>query len=226
MLLNHRLLRGHPGFSGRLLLLLLLSLTTAATADQVHLRNGDRYAGKVLSVNTNSVLLDSPVLGRLTLPRAQVASISFLETTNAPALVSTAPASATLSASPAGVAPATGTAPAQGASLENVLKELKVNSNVVAQVRGEFLAGATPEANQKFDQMLNGLLTGKLNLGDLRKEAASTADQLRELKQDLGEDAGFAIDGYLAILENFLRQTPPPAAGSSGAPNPHPPNSP
>ena len=64
-------------------------------------------------------------------------------------------------------------------------------------------------------------MSGKLTVDDIRKEAKSAADQLKELKRDLGEDGGWALDGYLTILDNFLRETSPPvsvaATNTSGA---------
>ena len=76
-------------------------------------------------------------------------------------------------------------------------------------MRAKFLADAGPEANTQFNTMLSGLLSGRLTVNDIRAEAKSAVDQLKELKHDLGEDAGGALAGYLAILETFLRETAP-----------------
>src|SRR2546427_12879018 len=46
-------------------------------ADQVEMQNGDRYVGTVMSLNTNTLVLHSDVLGDLTLPRAKVGSITL-----------------------------------------------------------------------------------------------------------------------------------------------------
>src|SRR5712691_661739 len=46
-------------------------------ADQVEMQNGDRYAGKVLALNTNTVVLQSDVLGLVNLPREKVANIAL-----------------------------------------------------------------------------------------------------------------------------------------------------
>ena len=73
---------------------------------------------------------------------------------------------------------------------------------------------AGPEANNKFNEMVSGLMSGRLTVNDIRAEAKSAADQLKELKRDLGEDAGGALDGYLAILEHFLQETAPPNVSS------------
>src|SRR5437016_5403615 len=92
-------------------------------------------------------------------------------------------------------------------------------TNIMQQVQQQFLSGASPQANQKFNEMAGGLLTGKLNVADIRAEAAAAADQLRKLKHDSGDDAG-ALEGYLTILDNFLRETAPTAGSltNSAAP--------
>ncbi|HEU0038849.1 MAG TPA: hypothetical protein VFR76_06220, partial [Verrucomicrobiae bacterium] len=46
-------------------------------ADQVEMQNGDRYLGKVLSLTTDQLVLQSDVLGKLTLPRDKVALITL-----------------------------------------------------------------------------------------------------------------------------------------------------
>jgi hypothetical protein len=68
--------------------------------------------------------------------------------------------------------------------------------------------------------MVNGLMSGELNLNDLRREAKSSADQLRELKRDLGPEAGESIDAYLGVLDNFLKETAAEPARATPAPQP------
>ena len=63
-------------------------------------------------------------------------------------------------------------------------------------------------------------MSGKLDVNDIRAEAASAANQIRALKRDLGDDAGWAMDGYLAILDTFLRETASPTGSSAKAPDP------
>ena len=55
--------------------------------------------------------------------------------------------------------------------------------------------------------MLNGLSTGQMDMKNLRAEAQSTADELRAFKKDIGPDADTEVDGYLSILDNFLKET-------------------
>jgi hypothetical protein len=38
---------------------------------------------------------------------------------------------------------------------------------------------------------------------------------LRDLRRDLGEEGGFALDAYLGILDNFLRQTSAPGPSAT-----------
>jgi Fe-S-cluster containining protein len=182
-------------------------------ADQVEMQNGDRYAGHVLSLNTNTVVLQSDVLGTVRLPRAKVAVImlgsmpasspALLSQTNAPVLgPSTTPANKPPKPSPA-------------------LAQLGASTNLIKQVQQQFLGGAGPEANDKFNELLGGLMSGKLSLDDIRAEAKTAADQLRALKRDGGEEIGFATDAYLAILDHFLKETAPSgSATTSPAPSP------
>jgi hypothetical protein len=83
------------------------------------------------------------------------------------------------------------------------------------QVEQQFLAGADPQAKEMFNQMMGGLMNGSLSVNDIRAQAKSAADQLRSAKKELGEDAGFAVDGYLAVLDGFLRETATSSAANS-----------
>src|ERR1700677_1714071 len=47
------------------------------SADQITLQNGDILNGKVLTVTTNTLVLQDDSLGTLTLPRSKVSIISF-----------------------------------------------------------------------------------------------------------------------------------------------------
>ena len=175
-------------------------------ADQIELKNGDRYVGKVLSLNSNTVVLESPVLGQVQLSRTQVVSIH---------LNGAASASLPVTNTNTGIAASAGNRGATNA-LETAVRRLKANTNVVQQVPGDLLAGASPEATQKFNEMVSALLTGKLTMTGLRKEADAAAKQLRELRQELGEDSSGLVDGYLKILDKFLQD--PEVRDSAGTP--------
>jgi hypothetical protein len=136
----------------------LLFLAGGLRADQVEMKNGDRYAGKVISMTADTIVLQSDVLGKLTLPRGKVANIN-------------------LGASQAGTAPLA----LSNASpdITAALRHLGAPTNFVEQVRQQFLSGAGPEANNKFDELVGGLFG----------------------------DVGETLNAYLAILDKFLKET-------------------
>jgi hypothetical protein len=193
--------------------MLLFAGTICVPADQVELQNGDRYVGHVLSLNTNTVVLESEVLGTLRLPRKRVAVITLgpVHATNSPALLS--PRDAQLLAPPAGSANATSqTSPA--------LAGLGTSTNLIQQVQKQFLGSAGPEANAKFTELLGGLMSGKLDVEDIRAQAKSATEQLRALQRESGESAGVAANAYMAILDSFLKETAPPGSSATNAPAP------
>jgi hypothetical protein len=98
---------------------------------------------------------------------------------------------------------------------------MSVNTNLIQQVQKQFLSGPGPEANNKFNELLGGLMSGKLSVEDTRAEAKTAADQLRALQRESGEDAGFATGAYLAILDHFLKETTP-SSSTTNAPGPLP----
>jgi hypothetical protein len=172
----------------------------SAQADQIVMQNGDQYYGKVLSLTTNALVLESEVLGNVTLPRTKVKLVNFGTNAPANALHSVPSTSTPIHMRPSGHTNGSSDWPA-------ALRGLQTDTNLVRQVQAEYLGAATPEANLKFSQTLNGLANGTLTMNDLRGEARSAADQLRAFKRELGADAGDEIDGYLDILERFLRET-------------------
>jgi len=198
-----------------------LSAGLLLRADQVAMQNGDRYIGRVLSVSTNAVLLESENLGKISVPRKNIASISFGTNVMAPKVAGEAGQVA---------APTNHSAPAPTASLAKTrvdlsaaLRELGANTNFIHQVREQMLIGS-PEAAGKYDELVGGLLSGKLNLNDLQREATSSAKQLRTLKRDLGPEGGEALDGYLQVLDVFLKGIATEPADATGVPPSKPAN--
>src|SRR5271157_3958007 len=186
---------------------LFLFLAVALRADQVEMQNGDRYAGKVVSMTADAIVLQSEMLGKITLPRNKVANITLGAGAAAPVVRPP-------------VARATNQAGAASLVLSNAnpdiaaaLRHLGANTNFIEQVRKQFLSEAGPEAHNKYDELVGGLLSGKFDMNSLRAEAKAAADQIRALKSQGGE-VGEPLDSYLAILDNFLKQTAPstPAA--------------
>src|ERR1035438_4544893 len=189
--------------------LLLVWAPLRVWGDQVEMQNGDRYAGHVLSLNTNTVVLQSEVLGTLRLARSKVAVITL-----GPGPASNSPA---LPLPPNAFTPPPSMARTNVVSnLSPGLLGLSTSTNLIQQVQKQFLSGAGPEANNKFNELLGGLMSGKLSVEDIRAEAKTAADQLRAVQRESGEDAGFATSTYLAILDHFLKETAPSGAPTNG----------
>jgi hypothetical protein len=191
---------------------LSLGVVSPARADQVETQNGDRYIGKVLSLNASTLVVQNDVLGVVRIPRDKVVAIYF--GANVP--VNHGPVSTNATAATSPTLPTLSDArPAPEA--DNPFRALAAHTNLIKKIQGQFLGDAGPEANQKFDEMLNDLISGKLNMDDLRAQAQSAADQLRAAKKEGGDDSGMT-DSYLKILDQFLKSTPAPAVAKTNAP--------
>jgi hypothetical protein len=187
------------------LLTALLLGTSHLLADQVELQNGDRFAGKVVSMTADTIVPQSDVLGRVSLPRAKVANVHFGSAAGVNAASTQTPGSSPASAEN------------RAASLGSVgaLGQMGASSKVVEIIRRQMLSDAGPQANSKYDELAAGVFSGKFDLQKLRKEAITAANQIRELKK--GGDVGDSLDDYLAILDNFIRKSGPPAEPVSTA---------
>lgn len=182
--------------------MVLCATTLPIQADSVLMQNGDRYSGKVLTVTASNLVLQSDVLGIVTLSRAKIANVAFGTNVvvNHPPQVLSSPVT-----NQAALATKTKAADDISASL----RQLGAYTNVIEKVQSQFLAAAGPEANEKFGQMLSDLTTGKMTIADLRAQAKDVADQLRALQRESGEDGGITADLYLSILDRFLQDTTP-----------------
>jgi hypothetical protein len=107
--------------------------------------------------------------------------------------------------------------------LAQTLRQLGTQTNLINQVQSQFLSGAGSDANAKFNELLNGLTTGQLNIGDIRAQAQDAANQLRAAKKDLRDDSGL-LDAYLTVLEHFVKETQaePPSRATGSRPKPAP----
>jgi hypothetical protein len=154
--------------------------------------------------------LESDVLGKINVPRKQVASLML--GTNA--AVQKAAANAAKVSVPTNLPAAASSVSLTNANgdVSAALRRLGANTNFVVQIRQQMLAGS-PEAAGKYDELVGGLMSGQLSLSDLRNQAKSYADQLREMKRDLGPEADDSIDTYLSVLDNFLQETAAEAKG-------------
>src|SRR5215467_7651324 len=122
----------------RLQSLFLISLfaigLTSFAADQVDMQNGDHYVGKVLSVTTNTVVLQNEVLGTVNLPRARVAAIT-LGTAATNAIRADAP---TLHA-PLPAAESGTPAAATNGNLAGAFRQLGGQTNFIKDVQSQYL---------------------------------------------------------------------------------------
>ena len=206
-----------------LCLLLAATTTASARADSLELVNGDHFRGMVVSMTQSNVEFQSELLGHVTLPRNKVARISLGDapvtkpTTNTtathvgPSLV--LQGTQNLERGPF-VGDVTTPSPAlQGAQTSGsdaVLQQMRqqgIDPGLMSQVQQEVIGQGNPAAAQKFNELLGGLMSGSLSVGDIRAQAQDSIKQIKEAKQQLGPDAGDLFDGYLAILENFVAET-------------------
>jgi hypothetical protein len=186
-----------------------LFTTLPLHADQVQMLNGDHYAGKIVSLNSNSIVFESDVLGKVMLPREKVASMNFGagEATNAPGPVAPRVVTATNRFVRSGT--------------NNIAVALRNGTNTLAieQVRQQMLIGA-PEANQQYNEMLSGLMSGKLSVNDIRAQARTSIDQINKMKREMGPQADPMLDTYLEILQNFVNEAEPSAPAKPALPAP------
>lgn len=191
-----------------------LGVAPSLKADVIELTNGDRYQGKVVSMSATTVELQSEIQGKVILPREKVARITLREIAGQPTAKAATNAAA-ISKNSLGTNSAGHTAGAE--AVISQLRKQGADPKTITQVREQVLSSGSPEAAQKFDELYGGLLSGKISLQDLRSQAQTVLSQAKAAKADLGDD-GDMLDGYLAILEKFLAETPAPPTTVSNAP--------
>jgi hypothetical protein len=175
--------------------LLLAVSVLRLLGDDLETVNGEKYVGRVGLVTDKVVVFQSDTAGKITLPREKVASLSMRQ--KAPERIA------------AGDKNGKPVRAANESEIESAVRDLKTNNLIVRQVQNQLLAQAGPEANQKFNELLSGLMSGSLSVQDLRAEAKSIRDQVQSLRKELGEEeGGWALDGYLSILDRFINQAP------------------
>lgn len=182
-----------------------LLAAVASRADRIIMQNGDILNGKVLTMTTNTLVLQNDNLGVVTLPRAKVSNITF------GAVIMKVSAAVPPTANAIVRPPTAGADTNSSPDLQAMLRGIRGESNLVQQVEAQVLgSSASPAAVNKFNELLDGLSTGKIDINELRAEAQSAADQLKEYKKEMGSEAGGEIDSYLTVLDNFLQETAQP----------------
>lgn len=160
------------------------ALLTCATVrpDVIDCENGDRLHGKVISLSETELKLQNDIHGILTIPRTKIAAIYFKAVPP--------PTKQTTSAGPVQTGVAT--------------------NEAIKQVQNDLLAGASPEAQQMYRELVSGFLSGNLDIQDIRGQAEAALNDMEALQKELGDDETTALlDSYGAILRNFLNQVPP-----------------
>lgn len=176
---------------------------TALRADQVVMQNGDVINGNVLSLNANALVLKDDNLGTVTLSRAKISRIIFGTPAANASLPKASPASIVV------IRPPMQSQNTSGSDLATALRGIRDQTNLIQQVQTQILGSSSPDAINKFNQLLDDLSSGQMNLSDLRAQAQSAADQLRSFKQQMGPEVSEEANGYLTILDDFLRETAP-----------------
>ena len=177
-------------------LLACAAWVSPSVADTVELANGDVLNGKVLTLDGKELRLQSDLLGEVKVPREKIASIHLGQR----------PTGAKRGADKQVTGPAKSPDQQQ---LEDLLKQLQiggVDAKSLDALQDKLPLLAVPEVKQYFTDKVTGLMTGRLNIGDIRKDAIKARNEIMDLKNDLGPQ-GEALNGYLSILEHFLRQT-------------------
>ena len=226
-------IQAHPRLKHLALVLAALAVSGALPlkADLIELINGDHYRGTVVGMDSNNIEFLSEIQGRVHLPRNKVAQITFHEViarpvarTNAPP--ATAPSIILSGANNHNAAASSGAAIVGPASAEAVVQQMRqqgVQPQLINQVQEQIFGKASPEASQKFEEIMSGLMSGRISVQDLRVQAQNAIQQARDAKKDLGGDAGEMLDGYIGILEKFVAESAPAAttpAPAASAPAP------
>jgi len=205
-----------PSAAVRILGVLVTFFVLGARADQVEMVNGDRYVGRVVSLNNETLVLQSEVLGTIRLPRARISTLSLESHAAVSGTNVTRIAPLVLrSNNPTRLSTTVSTNAATEFSA--AMRQLSSNSNMIHQVQDQLLTGAGPEAQAKFNDLMSGLMNGKIDLSQLRAEAKSTLAQAKQARGDMGDEGGM-LDSYLAILDGFLKETEPTTSPTNTPP--------
>jgi hypothetical protein len=195
-----------------------LLVAAPAHADLLELTNGDHYSGTVIALTRTNLEFQSEVQGLVKIPRDKVAKITLRESTpKSVASVTVTPQPATPGAPPA--SPAATKPASQTAAVIQQMRQQGVAPQMMDQIQEQILGKSSPEASRMFNEMVSGLMSGSLDLSNIRTQARNAIKDIQGAKKDLGDDAatGELLDGYAGILEKFIQETDEPAAENSAA---------
>ncbi len=166
-----------------LLFIIAWALTQPAHSETIHLINGDLIQAKVISLDDKHLSVQSNILGILKIPRVKVARIDFISQPQPNSIPS----------------------PKALKSVPGALNQGNP-SDLIQQVQQQMLTTAGPEANEMYQNLVQGVTSGSINIPQLKTMAEDTVKQIEELQAELGDDVGFALDGYLGILKGFIQK--------------------
>jgi hypothetical protein len=190
----------------------------SAKADLLELINGDHYLGKVVSMSPSNVVFISEIQGKVTLPREKVAQITLRyvpprpvaaaqpDPTNVAPMILSGPSAPPPDGAPY-PAPAPPVAPVDVNVVVEQMRHQGIDPKLIDQVQEQIFGKASPEASQKFNEMMSGLQSGSISVKDVRKMAQDSINQINAAKKDLGGDAGDMLNSYEDILQKFLQET-------------------
>ena len=184
------------------LIILLAIPALPARCEILLLNNGDQYRGTVLGMNASNVIFQSEIQGRVFLPRNKVAQIILNEAVVAKAATNAAVKPGAGAVVMAG--PPTAAGSPSGDSVTEEMRKQGIDPKIINEIQGEIFGKTSPQAAAKYNELMSGVLTGRLGVQDIRAEAQKTINQVKAMKKDLGDDAGDLLDGYVAILEKFV----------------------
>jgi hypothetical protein len=228
-------MKGRHSLPKAALTLLLAASVASAQADSLDLVNGDHYQGTVVSVTRSNVVFQSDVLGSLSLPRNKVAQINLgaaitpavpKPATNSPASNTAVAATSLILQGPRNAGSAPGAVP-QGDAVLQQMRQQGIDPDLVNAVQQQVFGQGNPAASAKFNELMGGLMSGKISVADIRAQAQDSIQQIKDAKQQLGPEIGDSLDGYLAILQSFVNETatnttvtasPPPASAPASTP--------
>jgi hypothetical protein len=193
----------------RLLLICALSLAVGSSirAEEVRLKNGDVVLGKVKSLDETTLILASENFGELKIARNRIAVIRF-------AAMPLYGLDETIPAAPKPALTKPGDKAATATVEDDLTSQLKkLDPTYMKAIEQAFpLLNSSPEAKKYFTDRVEGLMSGKINIEEVRKDAKKVVTELEDLKAELGDETGAALDGYLGILKKFLNETDPKAS--------------
>jgi hypothetical protein len=213
--------------------ILAAAVPSIARADSVELVNGDLLHGRVVSLDDEELHLMSEIHGAVIIARDKIAAIGFGErnlarpAAEAPRVGRTSPVAAPRVIPSRDGNTVTATVPVAPAPGQDVVRQLRaqgLTAQNIAELQKAIPMLRDSGARQYFDNTVQGLSEGSINVDDVRKEAIRAREEYRKSAKSLGPDGEKALNqalgGYLQILDRFIDETDPKAPQTKPAATP------